>query len=82
MKVFITADELLNRRPSISLPGSKILLKAVQKIRPKIHIFGHIHETYGKYEKDGTVFANVSICTHRYEATNHPKVFTIQTEEK
>ncbi|QSP94006.1 metallophosphatase domain-containing protein [Marinobacter salinisoli] len=36
----------------------------------RAHIFGHIHEGYGKQEKDGVISANVSTCTSRYEPTN------------
>lgn len=30
--------------------GDKALLKEVRKIKPKYHIFGHVHEGYGIYE--------------------------------
>ena len=33
----------------------------VEKIKPKIHIFGHIHEGYGIYKNNDTVFINSSI---------------------
>jgi Icc-related predicted phosphoesterase len=36
----------------------------------KLHVFGHIHESYGQ-EKIGNIqFVNASICNRRYEATN------------
>ena len=43
--------------------GSKPLLKYVNRVKPKIHVFGHIHESYGvnKYILPGTSFYNVSL---------------------
>jgi len=29
--------------------GCEELMKAVLRVQPKIHIFGHIHEAYGEY---------------------------------
>ena len=49
--------------------GSKALLKLVQRVKPKVHIFGHIHNNLGDLraiEKDGTKFYNVSICDDTY----------------
>lgn len=42
--------------------GCPILKKFVNKLKPKYHLFGHIHETGGKYLKtDNTIFINVSV---------------------
>jgi len=45
--------------------GSKALLDAIERIRPKLHIFGHIHEQGGKTELMpwGTICVNASILT-------------------
>jgi Icc-related predicted phosphoesterase len=53
------------------------LRAAVNRIKPRFHVFGHIHESYGKVEKDGTVFINACICTERYRPVNRPIVFDI-----
>lgn len=47
--------------------GCEELKKAVDRIKPKYHIFGHMHEEYGKIEKDGTVFINCSYMDEDYE---------------
>jgi Icc-related predicted phosphoesterase len=57
--------------------GCADLLEAVQKIKPKLHIFGHIHEGHGKVEIDGTTFINASICTGDYDPINKPIVVEI-----
>jgi len=57
--------------------GCPDLLERVRAIRPKLHLFGHIHEGYGILERDGTTFVNASCCTLRYRPTNEPFVFNI-----
>jgi Icc-related predicted phosphoesterase len=57
--------------------GCKFLRDEVLKIKPKYHIFGHIHEGYGSIKGDITTFVNASICTRNYKATNKPIVLEI-----
>ncbi|MCI0709994.1 MAG: metallophosphatase domain-containing protein [Chloroflexi bacterium] len=52
--------------------GCEELLKAITRIRPKLHVFGHIHEGYGVIEGQHTTFVNASICTLDYDPTNPP----------
>lgn len=44
--------------------GCPALRSMVELVTPKLHVFGHIHEGYGKtfYQSLGTVFVNASIC--------------------
>ena len=49
-------------------------LKRVTEVKPKIHVFGHIHESYGYRDTNGTTFINASTCTLRYNPTNPPVV--------
>lgn len=41
--------------------GCEELLERVCAVRPKLHVFGHIHEGRGRYEKDGTLFVNAAM---------------------
>lgn len=41
------------------------------------HIFGHIHEGYGEYQRGDTRFINASTCNARYEPINPPIVLDI-----
>lgn len=50
--------------------GDQDLLNAVKIIKPKFHIFGHIHGGHGTLEQDGTTFINATICTEEYNPTN------------
>ncbi|MBA3534089.1 MAG: metallophosphatase domain-containing protein [Ardenticatenales bacterium] len=55
--------------------GCADLLEAVQRLRPRYHLFGHIHEAYGVTRNEHTTFINASSCTFKYTATNPPIVF-------
>jgi Icc-related predicted phosphoesterase len=57
-----------------ALVGCADLRAAAVRVRPKIHVFGHIHEAYGAVERDGTRFVNASICDVRYRPVNRPIV--------
>jgi len=50
--------------------GCKDLLSKVLEVKPKLHIFGHIHESYGKRTLDGIDFINASHMNLRYEPVN------------
>lgn len=52
--------------------GCELLLKRIEIIKPKIHVFGHIHGSYGYVFKDNTHFINASILNERYEFRNNP----------
>lgn len=45
--------------------GSKPIMEAVKKTKPKYHIFGHIHESYGRYEDENTTYLNVAVRDER-----------------
>jgi Icc-related predicted phosphoesterase len=45
--------------------------------KPKLVVFGHIHESYGTFGTTNMLFANVSLCTRQYAPTNPIKVFNI-----
>ena len=54
--------------------GCEELFKRVMKVKPKLHVFGHIHESYGQIELNGTIFVNASICDRAYVANRKPIV--------
>ena len=60
--------------------GCVDLLAKVLVVKPKIHVFGHIHEGYGYKMFNDTTFINASTCTLRYEPTNPPVVVDYGTE--
>lgn len=41
--------------------GCPVLLDRVAKIKPKLHVFGHIHESYGIKKSYGCTFVNAAV---------------------
>lgn len=54
--------------------GCEALIERVRAVKPKVHLFGHIHEGYGHEKMDETLFVNASTCNVRYEPVNAPFV--------
>ncbi len=57
--------------------GCEDLKKRVVEIRPKLHVFGHIHCGYGRIEKFGVQFINAANCNESYEPTNAPVIVDV-----
>jgi Icc-related predicted phosphoesterase len=55
--------------------GCEELMKKVEEIKPKIHIFGHIHEGYGYVFDGNTHYINASVLDGRYIFKNKPVTF-------
>ncbi|MDB5252733.1 MAG: metallophosphoesterase [Flaviaesturariibacter sp.] len=66
-------DQVGNERPV----GDRDLLKRVTEVRPKVHVFGHIHESYGTCIKEGVRYINASILNELYQPVHRPVVFDI-----
>ena len=52
----------------------------IKKIKPKLHLFGHVHEGFGHYKNEHTAYYNGSILNENYEFQNAPH--EIMFEEK
>ena len=63
-------------RNNISV-GCVELGRRVMQIKPKVHIFGHIHYSYGIKLENGTTFVNTSICDEAYNPVNQPHVIEV-----
>lgn len=58
--------------------GSIALRTDVQwNIRPKLHVFGHIHEGYGTRQFEETMYINCSLLDGYYQPVNLPIIWTI-----
>jgi len=58
--------------------GCEELLKAIkERIKPLVHVFGHIHEGYGVFKQDGTTFINAATCDMHYVPNQKPIVFDL-----
>ena len=57
--------------------GCEDLYMKVTKLKPKYHIFGHIHYGYGMRIMEDTTYINASCLGERYEYRNKPISFYI-----
>jgi Icc-related predicted phosphoesterase len=57
--------------------GCRDLREAIHRIKPTLHICGHVHSAYGDDVNNGTTFINASICNEEYEVVNKPYVLDI-----
>jgi Icc-related predicted phosphoesterase len=62
--------------------GDQELLEAVTRIRPRLHVFGHIHGAKGMVENNHTVFVNAALFGPFGDLDATPTVLTISREEK
>jgi Icc-related predicted phosphoesterase len=58
--------------------GCPYLLERLKVVKPKLHVFGHIHEQYGIQVVGETKFVNASTCTLQYEPTNEPIIIELE----
>ena len=58
--------------------GCADLLEAIRRVKPQLHVFGHIHEGYGVTQLETTLYGNASACDLRYRPINPPLVFDIE----
>ncbi len=57
--------------------GCEELSKRVNQIKPKLHVFGHIHEGYGVYNENNIIFVNAALLNVKYKYTNKPIVVNL-----
>jgi len=60
--------------------GCELLLKRVQQVRPRAHVFGHIHGSYGRTTVGETLFVNASLCNENYQPVNKPQVIDLELD--
>ncbi|NDW11925.1 serine/threonine protein phosphatase [Bacteroides sp. 214] len=78
-------DVLISHRPPLGVLdsannisyGCPDLLQKVLEIRPRYHLFGHIHDAYGVEKSKHTTFINTAIVDEGYQLKNTPFVFDI-----
>jgi len=57
--------------------GCPSLLKRIQEIKPRFHVFGHIHEDYGREDHEGVSHCNVSTMNKEYIIQNDAVVLEL-----
>lgn len=61
--------------------GCADLRQELHRIKPKMHVYGHIHGDYGWMEWNGTLFVNAAICDEAYKPTHDPIVVEVTPEK-
>ena len=46
--------------------GDRLLLERVNAVRPKLHLFGHNHNSYGTVSAGDTIFSNAAVLDNGY----------------
>lgn len=64
--------------PSSAHLGCEELAKAVEQIRPRLHVFGHIHAGHGLSSGKDTQFVNASVVNEAYRLVHEPQVVEIE----
>jgi Icc-related predicted phosphoesterase len=57
--------------------GCRQLLQRIHIIKPAYHVFGHIHEGYGVYAGENTVFINASLTDRAENMVHRPIVVSL-----
>lgn len=63
-------DEVERYEGHIEHVGCEELGLAIQRLKPQVHICGHIHKAHGYKRIGETDYYNVSICNEEYKAFN------------
>lgn len=68
-------DLVLNSYSHGKRVGCTDLTQKVLEIKPKVHVFGHIHSGSGIYKNEYTTFINASVLDEDYRYSQLPVVF-------
>jgi len=66
------------RRDGEERVGCVDLMNRIKEVKPKISVFGHIHEGYGVTEEDGIKFINASCLNENYRPVNPPIIIDLE----
>lgn len=61
---------ILDKTTYGALAGCVDLFDAVLRVRPRLHVFGHIHEAAGRMEQEGITFINASAMNAVHQLEN------------
>lgn len=63
---------ILDRTAHGERVGCEDLALRIEQVRPRLHVFGHIHEAYGHVQRDGIHYVNASVLDLQYQHTQAP----------
>ena len=74
-------DGIKGRGGFIEHVGCEDLMRVVRIVKPKYHVFGHVHEAAGISKTADTTFINACICTADYKPWGRSHVFELPKRE-
>src|SRR6185369_2693228 len=69
--------DFVKKKLPIPKTGCQELRRRVREIKPRLHVFGHIHSGYGQIRKFGIRFVNACNCDESYEPVQAPIVIDL-----
>lgn len=69
--------DLVRRQDESEQAGCNVLRETVDRIRPRVHVFGHIHEGAGQRLHGGTHFINASVLNGYDGPLHEPIIFDL-----
>ena len=79
-------DVLITHRPPLGIldsinnhlhHGSALMLDRVTAVKPKLHLFGHVHDANNVMQWDSTTFSNAVVTDWKYNLASPPRLLTI-----
>ena len=55
--------------------GNAPLRNRILQVKPRYHLFGHAHNSYGTPQRDGIVFSNAALLDDTNRLVRKPKIF-------
>jgi Icc-related predicted phosphoesterase len=65
-------DGVPQRNGEVRHCGCPFLLQRIEEVRPRLVVFGHIHEGRGQWQLGDSTLANVTLLDERYAAVHAP----------
>ncbi|XP_057301603.1 metallophosphoesterase domain-containing protein 1-like [Hydractinia symbiolongicarpus] len=62
-------------KQSMHVGCAELLLTVQDRVKPRYHVFGHIHEDFGAWTDQCTTFINASICDRKYNPVHNYVIF-------
>lgn len=57
--------------------GCRQLLDAVLRVKPMLHVFGHVHAGYGTFSTPDTLYVNAALPGQDFAMSNRPHVYRL-----
>lgn len=72
-------DQPFGKQPSV---GCWDLFEAIERVKPQLHVFGHIHGGYGERQFQGVQYVNASVVDEAYKLKNAPIIYEMKLKAK